>query len=316
MWCWPSSSAHPHVLDRVSGDDALAHRLLDPLLHRGDEAAGDHAALDRVHELEPGTRLGGRDLDVAVAELAAAAGLLLVAAVRLGGLSDRLQVRHPRRMQLDLGPEAALHPIDDHLDVDLGEAGDDLLAGLRIAMDVERGVLLAQAPDRARRLLLVALRLRLEGERHHRRRQLQRREAHVRRPWRPARRPARVSFSLATAPMSPGPSSSIGSISLPRGAASWPSRSFCTRVTLSTCDSELQHAGVHAQQVDPARVGIGRGLEYVGDQVAVRIGLDLDRLALGVESPGSRRASPARADPRPAPRAGRWCPGSSSRRRR
>jgi hypothetical protein len=42
----------------------------------------DHAALDRVDELEarPRERL---DLDVAVAELAAAAGLLLVAPVGL-----------------------------------------------------------------------------------------------------------------------------------------------------------------------------------------------------------------------------------------
>ena len=74
---------HAHALDRVAGDGALLHRLEHALLDRGDEAVRDHAALDRVDELElaAGQRL---DLDVAVAELAAAAGLLLVAAVGLG----------------------------------------------------------------------------------------------------------------------------------------------------------------------------------------------------------------------------------------
>ena len=60
--------------------------------------------------------------------------------------------------------------------MDLGQAGDDLLAGLRVAMDVEGRVLLAEPPDRGRSLLLVALRVRLVGERHHRRRQVEWRE--------------------------------------------------------------------------------------------------------------------------------------------
>ncbi len=51
-WCWPSKSVHAHVLDRVAGDRAGAHRLEDALLDGRDEAARDHAALDRVHELE------------------------------------------------------------------------------------------------------------------------------------------------------------------------------------------------------------------------------------------------------------------------
>ena len=82
-------------------------------------------------------------------------------------------------MQLDLDAEAALHPLDRDLDVDLGEAGDDLLAGLRVAVDVEGRVLLGQPPHRRGRLVLFALRLRLVGERHHRRGQLERREVDV-----------------------------------------------------------------------------------------------------------------------------------------
>ncbi len=52
--------------------------------------------------------------------------------------------------------------------------------------------------------------------------------------------PARVSLSLATAPMSPGPSSSMDSISLPRGAASWPMRSLVRRVALVTWESDFK----------------------------------------------------------------------------
>ena len=128
--------------------------------------------------------------------------------------------------------------------------------------------------------------------------------------------PARVSRSFATAPMSPGPSSSIGVISLPSGAASWPIRSFSPRTTFWTWESELQHAGVDAQHVDPARVGVGGGLEHVGEQVARLVGLDLDRLAVARRARSSPRASPARAGPRPAPRAAGWCRGSWSRPRR
>ena len=140
---------------------------------------GIAAPLILLTNSRPGAVLAGLDLDLAVGELAAAAGLLLVAGVGRGGLADRLLVGDPRRVQLDLGAEAALHPLDQHLDVDLGQAGDDLLAGLRVAVDVEGRVLLAQPPHRRRRLLLVALRLRLVGERHHRRGQVERRGSEI-----------------------------------------------------------------------------------------------------------------------------------------
>ena len=61
--------------------------------------------------------------------------------------------------------------------------------------------------DRGRRLLLVALRLRLVGERHHRRRQVERREGDLLLAPAQSTSPAWVSFSFATAPMSPAPSS-------------------------------------------------------------------------------------------------------------
>ena len=62
------------------------------------------------------------DLDLAVAELAVAAGLLLVAAVRFGRGLDRLAIRDARRLQVDVDAEAALQLGDGDLDVQLALA--------------------------------------------------------------------------------------------------------------------------------------------------------------------------------------------------
>ena len=49
--------------------------------------------------------------------------------------------------------------------------------------------------------------------------------------------PARVSFSFATAPMSPGPNASVWVTSLPCGTSSCPMRSLAWARVLSTCES-------------------------------------------------------------------------------
>ena len=105
---------------------------------------------------------------MAVAELAAATGLLLVAVPGARLLPDRLEVRHARLVQVDVDAEAALRPLERDLDVHLAHAGEDLLARLRIAAQLERRVLLGEALDRRGDLLLLALDLRRHGEAHHR----------------------------------------------------------------------------------------------------------------------------------------------------
>ena len=59
--------------------------------------------------------------------------------------------------------------------MDLREPGDDLLAGLLVAMQIDRRVLLVEAPERGEHLLLFTLVARLDGERHDRRGKLDRR---------------------------------------------------------------------------------------------------------------------------------------------
>ena len=156
------------VHHRIPGEEALAADLLDALLDRRDEVARDRAAVDVVHELEvlaAGQRL---DADAAVGELPVAAGLLLVAAVGLGLLRDRLAVGDLRRMEDDLDAVALLQARHRDLDVELRRPGEVELLGLLVALEVERGVLLDQLVEGGRDLVLVALGLRLDGVRDRR----------------------------------------------------------------------------------------------------------------------------------------------------
>ena len=73
---------HAHALHGRAGELAVLQRLLDPLVDRRPEALRDDAADDLVDELVADVAVDRLEHDVAVPELAAAAGLLLVAAVR------------------------------------------------------------------------------------------------------------------------------------------------------------------------------------------------------------------------------------------
>src|SRR5207237_599898 len=105
---------------------AVLHRLLHALVDRGPEALRDDAAHDLVDELVALVALERLDHDGAVAELSAAAGLLLVAVPRARLLADRLKVGDARLVQLDLDAEAPLQPLDGDLDVDLAHAREEV----------------------------------------------------------------------------------------------------------------------------------------------------------------------------------------------
>ena len=73
---------HADALDGRAGELAVVHRLLDALVDGRPEALRDDAADDLVDELVADVAVDRLEHDRAVAELAAAAGLLLVAGVR------------------------------------------------------------------------------------------------------------------------------------------------------------------------------------------------------------------------------------------
>ena len=157
-------AGHLHVDDGIAEVAAVGHRLLDALFHRGDELPGDGAADDRVHEDEALSALERLDPQVGDAELAVTAGLLLVLALRLGGLGDRLPVGDLHGLGLDRDAELAAELLADDLEVGVAHAGQHGLVRLVVAADRERRVLLLQAVDRGHELVLVTLGLRVHGD--------------------------------------------------------------------------------------------------------------------------------------------------------
>src|SRR5829696_2585309 len=149
------AEAHLHVNHGVAGDIPAGHRLDDSLLHRRDELARDGAADDAVLELEARTAGQRGELYPRVAELAPAAGLLLVAALGLGRACDRFHKGHLRRPRLDLDPVAILD-----------------------ALQLERGILIDHAPDRVEDLLFLTARPGADGERSRRFGKFDRLEGH------------------------------------------------------------------------------------------------------------------------------------------
>jgi hypothetical protein len=111
----------------------VLHRLLDPLVDGGPVALRDDAADNLVDELVALVAVDRLQHDLAVAELAAAAGLLLVAVPCARLRADRLQVRDARLVELDVDTEAALRALEGDLDVHLAHPREDLLARLRVA---------------------------------------------------------------------------------------------------------------------------------------------------------------------------------------
>ena len=160
--------SHADSLYRRACKLAVRHRLLNPLVDRGPVALRDRSPDDLVNELIPDAAVDRLDHDVAVAELAAAACLLAIAAVGAGPGTDRLEVGHARRVQLDVNGEAPLCTLERDLDVHLAHPGEDLLPGLLITTEAQRRVLLGEPADRRGDLLLLAFRPRGDGEAHHR----------------------------------------------------------------------------------------------------------------------------------------------------
>ena len=225
--------------------------------------------------------------------------------------ADRLLVGHPRRLERDLGAEAALHPVDDHLDVDLRQAGHDLLAGLLVAVQVDRRVLLLQAPQGGVDLVVVALVLGLHGEGHDRRRELD---------------PRHVDRLVARRE----PVAGVGLLELgDRADVARPERVGVADVLAARhqqlADALLvmgarvhdlrvvgHRALVDAEEVDAARERVGARLEHVGEHLALGIGLEREAL-LDLDAAVLDRA---RAGRRRRRRAGGWRRGASSPRRR
>ncbi len=164
------------VDDRIARDGSLLGDVPDTLLHAREELAGHDAAHDVLGEHDAATRVG-LQLQPHVPELAAPTGLLLVTTLDPGVAPDGLPIGDPRRTGDDGGAELALETLGGDRDLVLALRPQELLAGLGLALDPHRGVLLQQPGEAGAQLVDVDLGRRLDGDREGRIRELDPRQA-------------------------------------------------------------------------------------------------------------------------------------------
>ena len=147
----------------ATGQEAAGGRFLDALVDGGDVLARDHAAHDGVFEDIAGTAGQAFHLDPAVAELATAAGLLLVAALHLHLAAHGLTVGHLGRLEDDVHLEAAFGLFHRKFDVQLAHAGQQDIAVFFVAGQTQGDVFVQQALDGGVDLVFIALFLGSQG---------------------------------------------------------------------------------------------------------------------------------------------------------
>jgi len=157
------------VDDGVAREDTRAERFLDPLVDRLDVLLRDLAADDLVLELVALARLLRDQVDDDVAVLARAARLADEPALHLLDRAGcRLAVGHLGPADVGVDLELAHQAVDDDLEVQLAHPRDERLPRLLVGRDAEGRVLLGEPREALSELVLVALRLRLDGDRDHR----------------------------------------------------------------------------------------------------------------------------------------------------
>src|SRR5579883_576562 len=103
------------------------------------------------------------DFELAMAVLAAAAGLLNVLALGFGFLTDGLSISDLRTADVSFDAKFALHAVDDDFEVQFAHARDQRLAGFRIGMHAEGRIFLRKPRECLAHLVLVGFGFRFDG---------------------------------------------------------------------------------------------------------------------------------------------------------
>ncbi len=156
-------------VDHGEAERPVLERVDDALFHRRNVVARHHAAGDAVLELEARVARQRLDLQHHVAELAVAAGLLLVPAALRDRLADGLAVADGRRPGRHRHLIAVRQPLGGDAQVHLALAPDHHLVAFRIVHDGERGVLVGELGEGGAELDVVLALLGLHGGGEHRR---------------------------------------------------------------------------------------------------------------------------------------------------
>ena len=176
-------------------------------------------------------------------------------------------------VELHVHAEAPLEPVDRDLDVDLAHPREQLVAGLRVAAQDERRVLLGEPPQRACDLLLVALRLRRHREAHHRLREVELRRLDSF-SQSSSRSPVVVLLQLRDRADVAGAELLRLLVILALEHEQLARRAPCAIARVHYRRVGVERAGEDAEQVDAAREGVRHGLE---DERCGAGAVDVDR---------------------------------------
>ena len=269
-----------HVDQRVAGQDAVVHGLLDALVDRGDVLARDRAARDLVQELVAAAGARGLEVEHDVAVLAAAAGLAGELQVDLvDELRDRLAIRDLRLADVGVDVELAAEAVDDDVEVQLAHAGDHGLAGLVVEAHDERRVLVGELREPGAQLVLVGLGLGLDGDRDHGRREadLLEHDGLVRVTDRVAGGGVlQTDDRHDVARVGRGEVLAVVRVHLQHAADAL----LAVLRRVEHVRAALEHARVQAQVRETPDVGVGHDLEREGGERLVVAGLALDPIVL------------------------------------
>ena len=133
-----------------------------PCVDRLDVLARDHAADDLVHELIAGALLAGLELMMAWPYWPLPPVWRMWRPLPSAAPADRLPIGDLRLADVGRDLELADHAVDEHVEVKLAHAGDERLGRLLVRLDAEGRVLLREALEGDRQLVLVGLRLGLD----------------------------------------------------------------------------------------------------------------------------------------------------------
>jgi len=100
------------------------------------------------------------------------AGLLDVPAFGFGFLANRFAISDLRTANIGLHAVFAKHAVDNDFEVKFAHAGNQSLAGVRLGGNTEGRIFLSETLQRDAKLVLVRFRLRLDGDRNNRRREI------------------------------------------------------------------------------------------------------------------------------------------------
>ncbi len=118
---------HPYILHGIAGNCAAFQHLANAFFHGRNELIGDGASHNLVDKFETAFSRHGLYSKINLAELAGAAGLLLVAVMAFRRFGDGFAVRDARRLRVHLHIVLLRHLLEHDTQMQVARAVQDAL---------------------------------------------------------------------------------------------------------------------------------------------------------------------------------------------